>query len=227
MILQGILKKIYSKALRCKTLLLPRTPRSRLFGFDRGMPIDRYYIESFLAKHAVSIKGSVLEIAEDTYSRKFGGTNISTMHILNLENSPGTTMIGNLETGAGIPEADFDCMVLTQTLPFIYDYKSALENSFKALRTGGVLLATLPCISQISRHDMDRWGDYWRFTDLSARKVFEDVFGAGNVEISIYGNYYAAICFLSGLAVKDISCSRLAPLDSDYQLIIGIRAVKR
>ena len=28
------------------------TPVSRAFGFDRGLPIDRYYIERFLAAHA-------------------------------------------------------------------------------------------------------------------------------------------------------------------------------
>jgi hypothetical protein len=74
---------------------------------------------------------------------------------------------------------------------------------------------------------MDHWGDYWRFTNLSALKIFEDVFGNGNVEISIYGNYYAAVCFLSGLAVEDIYYKRLEPLDHDYQMIIGVKAVKK
>jgi glycosyltransferase involved in cell wall biosynthesis len=35
-------------------------PINRRFGFDRGLPIDRYYIEYFLKKHNVNIKGHVL-----------------------------------------------------------------------------------------------------------------------------------------------------------------------
>jgi len=41
-------------------------PISRVFGFDRGTPIDRVYIENFLEKNKNLIKGVVCEIAEDT-----------------------------------------------------------------------------------------------------------------------------------------------------------------
>lgn len=41
-------------------------------GFGRGTPIDRYYLESFLSAHSKDIKGDVLEIAENTYTKKFG-----------------------------------------------------------------------------------------------------------------------------------------------------------
>ena len=45
------------------------TPFSREFGYDRGQPIDRYYIEQFLSAHASDVRGHVLEIADDTYTR--------------------------------------------------------------------------------------------------------------------------------------------------------------
>ena len=67
---------------------------------------------------------------------------------------------------------------MTQTLLVIFDFRAAIANCYRALKPGGVLLATFPGISQISRYDMDRWGDYWRFTDLSARRLFEEVFPA-------------------------------------------------
>ncbi len=47
-------------------------PVSKVFGFDRGTPIDRVYIEDFIKKNSKYIKGVVCEIAENTYSRKFG-----------------------------------------------------------------------------------------------------------------------------------------------------------
>lgn len=41
-------------------------PVSRTFGFDRGKPVDRWYIERFLAAHADDVRGRVLEVAETT-----------------------------------------------------------------------------------------------------------------------------------------------------------------
>ncbi len=35
------------------------TPVSKEFGFERGLPIDRYYIEKFLAEHTSDIQGRV------------------------------------------------------------------------------------------------------------------------------------------------------------------------
>ena len=39
-------------------------PVSRLFGYDRGTPVDRYYMEKFLGGHSADIRGRVLEIGE-------------------------------------------------------------------------------------------------------------------------------------------------------------------
>jgi hypothetical protein len=52
------------------------TPLSQEFGFDRGLPIDRYYIENFLAHHAEDIRGHVLEVRDATYTQRFGGTTL-------------------------------------------------------------------------------------------------------------------------------------------------------
>ena len=58
------------------------TPISQCFGFDRGLPVDRYYIERFLARHASEIVGRVLEIGDDTYTRRFGGSRVSRSDVL-------------------------------------------------------------------------------------------------------------------------------------------------
>ncbi|EFK95345.1 glycosyl transferase family 2 [sediment metagenome] len=135
-------------------------------------------------------------------------------------------MVGNLATGEGIPEAAFDCMIITQTYQMIYDVASAVFWTYSALKPSGILLATLPGISQISRYDMDRWGDYWRFTDTSARRLFYDVFGEENVTIETYGNVLTAIAFLHGLSAKELRKKELSYHDPDYQLLITVRAVK-
>lgn len=203
------------------------TPISRVFGLDRGQPIDRYYIERFLAEHCADISGRVLEIGDPSYTRKFGGDAVTQSDVLHATpGNPEATLIGDLATGEGIPKAVFDCMVFTQTYPFIVDVRAAIAHSKTALKPGGVLLATLPGISQISRYDMDRWGDYWRFTDASARRLFDDAFGADNVIVETHGNVLAACAFLHGLAAQELTLDELDYHDPDYQVIITVRATK-
>src|SRR5216117_2974376 len=48
------------------------TPLSHDFGYDRGTPIDRYYIERFLSDERCSIRGRVLEVKDTTYTDRFG-----------------------------------------------------------------------------------------------------------------------------------------------------------
>jgi len=103
---------------------------------------------------------------------------------------------------------------------------AALKTLYRILKPGGVLLATFPGISQISRHDMDRWGDYWRFTTLSARRLLEKVFPAANVRVEAYGNVLAAIAFLHGLATQELRQEELDYGDPDYEVLIAVRAVK-
>lgn len=202
-------------------------PISRKFGFDRGCPIDRYYIDSFLKQNQNVITGSVLEIAESTYSKQFGH-DISSYEILHYDDSnKNATIVGDLTKPETLPEERIDCFICTQTLNFIFDVPKAIEGIYKVLKKGGTLLCTVSGISQISRYDMDRWGDYWRFTDLSILKLMESVFGEGNVEVVTFGNVLAATAFLQGLAVDDLpDISLLDKRDIDYQITIGIRATK-
>lgn len=203
-------------------------PLSRKFGADRGTPIDRYYIERFLQQHRNEIRGRVLEVGEPVYTRRFGGQRITHSDVLHAEaGNPQATLVGDLATGDGIPQEAFDCIIFTQTLPFIYDFRSALVHVRSALRPGGVLLGTLPGVSQISRYDMDRWGDYWRFTGLSARRSFEDAFGAGQVSVEVFGNVLVATAFLYGLSVEDLRSEELDHRDDDYHMLITVRAVRK
>ncbi len=205
-----------------------RTPISNCFGFDRGQPIDRYYIEHFLQNHAGDIQGRVMEIGDATYSHQYGGTRVTQFDVLHaVAGNQQATLIGDLSTGEGIPSETFDCIILTQTLHCIYDVHNAIVHLHRALKPNGVVLATTPGITQISRYDMDRWGDFWRFTDRSIQRLFMKVFGTGNVTVEIYGNVLASVAFLHGIASHELKISELNYQDPDYQVTIGVRAVKR
>jgi len=204
------------------------SPISTLFGTDRGQPIDRYYIESFLHRHSADVRGSVLEIGDPAYTLKYGGDRVTGSHVLHVAfDNPQATFVGDLQTGKGVFDNTYDCMILTQTLLFIYDVHAAIANCYRALKPGGVLLATFPGISQVVRYDMDRWGDYWRFTDASTRKLFGNIFGLENVVVETHGNVLTACAFLHGLATSELKAKELDFHDPDYQVIITVRAVKK
>ena len=200
-------------------------PVSRNFGLDRGRPVDRYYIEGFLERHREMIAGRVLEVGDASYTRRFGGERVTRSDVLHTP--PGgksATVVGDFETGNGIPAGAFDCIILTQVLPFLFDVRAAVANVHAALRPGGIVLASVPCISQISQFDMERWGDFWRFTNLSARRLFEEAFVGGDVEIEAHGNVLAATAFLHGMAAEELTREELDHHDAGYQVIVTIRA---
>lgn len=195
-------------------------PLSRSFGLDRGTPIDRYYIEAFLAENASLIRGAVLEVGESVYTRRFGGGQVDEANVLAFQgsNQPGV-VVGDLCRPETLPEARFDCFICTQTFNVIFDLPSAVKGAHRMLKPGGVLLLTAAGISQISRYDMDRWGDYWRMTDASMKRLLEASFSS--VEARSFGNVLAATSLLHGLAVEDLpERARLDLHDADYPVTV-------
>jgi SAM-dependent methyltransferase len=202
-------------------------PISKEFGFDRGHCIDRFYIENFLAEHALDIRGRVLEVADNDYTKQFGGQKVTESEVLHLKpDSPNATIVADLVDAPQIPADSFDCIILTQTLQFIFDTRSAIRTILRILKPGGVLLATVPGISQVSRYDMERWGDYWRFTSVAIQRLFAECFSESNLSVRAHGNVFAAVSLLHGLAQEDIDTTKLHYSDPDYEVIITIRASK-
>jgi SAM-dependent methyltransferase len=202
-------------------------PISPHWGSERGQPIDRYYIESFLAANARFIQGRVLEIGDDTYTRMFGDDRVVQCDVLHVaENKSKVTIIGDLTSADHIPSDSFDCVILTQTLQTIYDVPAVVNTVNRILKPGGAVLVTVPGISKISRYDMDRWGYYWSFTTKSARRLFEVAFPAENVHVNAYGNVLASVAFLHGIASEELKKKELDFFDPDYELLITMIAEK-
>lgn len=197
-------------------------PVSEGYGFRRGTPVDRFYIERFLTANARDIHGRVLEVADDTYSRQFGN-GITHQDILNAVPAEGATIVGDLAAAGLLPPAAFDCVVITQTLQYVYDAPAAVRQLHQALKPGGVVLATVPAISPVDHQD---WHWYWLFTRHSAQRLFEEAFSAGNVTVELYGNAFAATCFLQGVAQEDVGVQWLEPCDPTFPVNIAIRARK-
>jgi SAM-dependent methyltransferase len=202
------------------------TPVSGHWGFDRGVPIDRYYIEQFLAEHVDEIRGHVLEIEDDVYTRRFGGHRVTACDILHLtDENERATIVADLADAQHIPSGTFDCVILTQTLQYIYDTRAVVKTLERILKPEGVLLATLPGITRIGR---EKWPGswFWGFTTDSARRLFAEAFDTRSVTIEAFGNVLTASAFLYGLAAEELRQDELNHRDPDFEVLIVVRAVK-
>jgi glycosyltransferase involved in cell wall biosynthesis len=203
------------------------SPFSTEFGYDRGGPIDRYYIEKFLQKEAACITGRVLEIGDNAYTQRYGHKKVEKSDILHIDASnPKATFIGDLSAAPQVPDDTFDCLILTQTLHLIYDFKGALQTCYRILKPGGILLLTTPGITPIDRGEWkETW--YWSFTDKAMHRLLTETFPNSSFEISSFGNVCVAASYLYGMGLPEISEEKLSYNDPHFQIINAIKAVKR
>jgi glycosyltransferase involved in cell wall biosynthesis len=202
------------------------TPYSKCFGYDRGGPVDRYYIESFLINYNSFVTGRVLEIGDNEYTLRFGGNKVTQSDILHVnDKNTKATFIGDLSDAPQLPDSIFDCIILTQTLHFIYNYKKALSTCIRILKPGGTLLLTVPGISHI---DQGEWKDiwFWSFTQASITKILSEIFPEENINVESFGNVLVASAFLYGMGLPEIKKEQMDYNDPHYQVIITAKAVK-
>lgn len=201
-------------------------PISQHWGWDRGKPVDRHYIDGFLETHRADVRGSVLEVRDPVYTQRFGGDAVTAGDVIDIDPGNGmATVIADLRHADAIPEATYDCIILTQTLQLIDDIPAVLAECARILRPGGVLLATVPSVIRVDDEGgLD--GDFWRLTEASARKLFAEVFPIDAFEVTAYGNVMTCAAFLYGLSVEEMAPADLDHADPIFPVVIAIRAVK-
>jgi SAM-dependent methyltransferase len=199
-------------------------PLSEHYGRERGTPVDRYYIERFLADERETIRGHVLEVLNRDYTERFG-TSVHRSDVLDIDAANAdATIVADLAAADAIPSDAFDCFVLTQTLQYVYDLESAVAHVHRILRPGGTVLCTAPTVSRIGRRELD--AEHWRLTEASCRQLFGDAFVRGDVHVRARGNVLAAVAFLMGMAAEELSSRELEWDDPFFPLLITVKATK-
>lgn len=198
------------------------------YGYTRGLPVDRVYIEDFLALHAADVRGRVLEVQEDDYTRRFGGRAVTRADVIDIDaGNPRATVIADLRDAGALPEESYDAVILTQTLQLIYEFDAAIATVHRALRPGGALLCTVAGVSAIGRSAGEQHQWCWCFTEASLHRALEERFGTGQVRTRSYGNVLTATAFLQGLAASELTQEEYRHHDPSYPVVIAARAVKR
>lgn len=195
---------------------LPMSPLSPCYGYDRGTPVDRPYIDDFLTVHADLIRGDAAEIKDDTYLRRHGADRLTSVTIIDVDRgNPSATLHADLAAPDSVPPRRFDCIVLTQTLQLLPDPARTIRTLERALRPSGTLLVTVPSVARISPSGGDE--DRWRITPAGLRQLFTGWTGA--VTVTGYGNLRTCLAALLGEAAEDLAPGQLEHRDPNFPLI--------
>lgn len=198
-------------------------PLSTKMGFDRGTPIDRFYIEQFLHECKVDIYGMCLEIGDNRYTNTYGGEKVKFGDVLdfNVRNKK-ATIIGDLRNLSHVADNSYNCIILTNVLGLIDDYDSAISTIYRILKKDGILLCAGSCLP-ITRSVE---GAFWRFTKAGSEYIFKKRFGASNVSVHTYGNLLVASSILAGMSQEDLKQEELLHNDPHYPCVVTVRAKK-
>jgi len=81
------------------------SPISRNFGYNRGdKSISRYYINKFIEKNCLDIKGHVLEVGDNVYTLRYGGGKVKHSDILHVASGNSkATIVTDLTNAQNIP----------------------------------------------------------------------------------------------------------------------------
>jgi SAM-dependent methyltransferase len=195
-------------------------PFSGRYGYDRGTPVDRYYIERFLSEHAKRIHGNVLEVKDANYTRRFGDQARCSVIDIDRDN-PEADLHADLNSPEILPGEFFDCVILTQVLQFLSPEK-ALGNVWRSIAPGGTLLMTVPSLGRLDPHDHAT--DFWRWTPNGLAELLSRV--GIPARVSGYGNLLACVSALWGLSVQDLSAAELDVTDPRFPLVACAYAEK-
>jgi SAM-dependent methyltransferase len=201
------------------------TPFNRSWGYERGTPIDRVYIEEFLARHAADVRGACLEILNADYTNRFGGARVTSSDVLDINPAnTAATIVADLGEADSLPAERFDCAIFTQTLHLIPDMGAALANIWRALSPGGVLLLTVPAVG---RHEARKGfhHDRWRVTNTGLEWLLTGLSDA-RPEVTSYGNVLSCAAFLYGLAAEELNSAELQAFDREFPLVVAARVRK-
>ncbi len=198
-------------------------PLSGKYGFDRGTPIDRFYIEKFLSENQNYVKGRCLEIHDDAYITKYGQDRVTVKDILDVDTSNKLANIyGDLRKLNNIAGDTYDTLIITHTIGLIDDVPAALSECYRILKPGGTLLLTASAMSP----SLTGGGGFWRFTTNGFTHLMKKIFLSGNFEVKSFGNVLSGQAFWVGMAQEEMSLDELEYNDPRYSVVIAARATK-
>lgn len=195
------------------------TPFSPTYGFERGTPVDRYYLHGFLRAHGDLITGDVLEVQSSTFTSQFGHdcTRTDTFDVIPLF-SP-TYLCDLAHSEAVLPSAAYDCLLLPNTVQHLRELDACLRNAYRVVKPGGVILATAACFIPLTG---DTLPDYWRLSPAGWSEKLAGQWPGSELVVTGHGNCLVATAAQMGLAAEELTGAELDANDPRFPVLTTI-----
>lgn len=213
--------------LRClvKGLSIPRwgnlrrlRPFSESYGFERGTPVDRYYLHRFLEEHRHLITGRVLEIEYPSHTRQYGHDLTATDSVNIVAGTyPNLTYLVDLAQSEGvIPDDSYDCFLLPNTLCVLKNIEGCLRHALRVVKPGGVILASTGTFVPLT----GARDDYWRLSAEGWRELTSRTWPGCDVRIEHHGNCLTTVAAMLGLALEELKSAELEYHDPRFPVLV-------
>ncbi|MFE9450257.1 class I SAM-dependent methyltransferase [Streptomyces sp. NPDC006739] len=197
--------------------LIPICPA---FGMSRGTPIDRYYLDQFIAEIRDSVQGDVVEIGGlDSNKDAYGFTRASEYRGLDIRAAPGVALVGDVADLGIIPAGSLDTILAFNVLEHTARPWQVVDNMWQWLRPGGTACCMVPSAQRL--HSAPE--DYWRPLPTALREMFS---AWSEQTVHQYGNPLSVIASLMGIAAEELDALELSTYHPDYPVATCIVARK-
>jgi SAM-dependent methyltransferase len=195
-------------------------PFDPMFGFTRGTPIDRYYLERFIEHIRPEVRGAVLEIGGKRANRETYGFDAATEYrAMDIKRSPDVDLVGDVHDRGLIPPGTLDAIVIFNVLEHCARPWVVAENLRGWLRVGGKVFAMVPSVQRVHRQPRD----YWRPYPDGMEALFADF---ARCQLFVYGNPLTALAAIMGIAVQELSTDELDRVNTGYPVATCVIAEK-
>jgi SAM-dependent methyltransferase len=184
-------------------------PISTDFGWSRGTPVGRHYVNKFVAEMATGLGGTVLEFGESRYKACF--KTVQQYQVIDVVPGPSVDYVCDIHDVSSVPEHYFDVIVCTQVLEHVERPVDALRQLHKLLKHDGHLICTVPFLAHI--HYVPT--DFYRFS-IDAICSALGTAGFQVLEARNSGNALVTLGSLLGYAAEDFRSKEMEVVDNVY-----------
>lgn len=193
-------------------------PFSDDFGWDRGTPVDRYYVDRFFERHRDEITGDVLEIDQSIYTRRYGH-DLRTVHSVDIDSASNPTFLCDVAHCENVlPSEAYDCFLLPCTLQHFRELELCLRNVLRVVKPGGVILANAAGLFRLDKVGLD----FWRPTPDGWRELLKRCWPDCTVTVEADGNCLAVVAINLGLALEELKPKELDSYDPRFPVVTNI-----
>ena len=190
------------------------------YGYSRGTPIDRYYLEKFIAQIRDQVAGDTLEVGGRRENQKlYGFNNARSYMTMDVEPHPEVAIVADVHNADAFKTGSFDTVVILNVLEHCENPSLAVANLHRWLRNGGRVFCMVPNAQRV--HGAPN--DFWRPLPGAIELLFSSF---PRRQLFVYGNALTTIASLMGVAAEELSPADLDWHDSEYPVATCIIAEK-